>query len=87
MSFVFQSIDHVQLAAPKDSESIARKFYGEILGFTEVEKPALLKNEVAFGLLSALIKSISVLKSHLHQLKSPPCFSSRKFRCFKGTFN
>ena len=43
MSFVFQSIDHVQLAAPKDSESIARKFYREILGFTEVEKPALLK--------------------------------------------
>ncbi|MFJ7825871.1 VOC family protein [Psychrobacillus sp. NPDC096623] len=43
MSFVFQSIDHVQLAAPKGSESSARTFYGKILGFTEVEKPELLK--------------------------------------------
>ncbi|WP_277584565.1 VOC family protein [Psychrobacillus antarcticus] len=43
MSFVFQSIDHVQLAAPKGSEAIARTFYGEILGFTEVDKPELLK--------------------------------------------
>ncbi|MET0958816.1 MAG: VOC family protein [Psychrobacillus psychrotolerans] len=53
MSFEFKSIDHVQLAAPKGSESIARKFYGEILGFTEVEKPALLKKRggvwFAFG--------------------------------------
>lgn len=53
MSFVFQSIDHVQLAAPKGSESIARAFYGEILGFTEVEKPELLKKRggvwFAFG--------------------------------------
>jgi len=53
MSFAFRSIDHVQLAAPKDSESLARKFYGEILGFTEVEKPALLKKRggvwFAFG--------------------------------------
>lgn len=43
MSFVFQSIDHVQLAAPKGSEPTARTFYGEILGFTEIEKPELLK--------------------------------------------
>lgn len=53
MSFVFQSINHVQLAAPKGSESTARKFYGEILGFTEVEKPVLLKKRggvwFAFG--------------------------------------
>lgn len=53
MSFVFQSIDHVQLAAPKGSESTARAFYGKILGFTEVEKPELLKKRggvwFAFG--------------------------------------
>ena len=53
MSFVFQSIDHVQLAAPKGSESTARTFYGEILGFAEVEKPELLKKRggvwFAFG--------------------------------------
>ncbi|MEO8513467.1 MAG: VOC family protein [Ignavibacteria bacterium] len=36
-------IDHIQLAIPKDSESIARKFYNGILGLTEIEKPEELK--------------------------------------------
>lgn len=44
MSFAFKSIDHVQLAAPKGSEIIAKHFFGEILGFQEVEKPEVLKN-------------------------------------------
>lgn len=43
MSFAFKSIDHVQLAAPKGSEDIAKRFFGEILGFQEVEKPEVLK--------------------------------------------
>jgi catechol 2,3-dioxygenase-like lactoylglutathione lyase family enzyme len=45
MSFIFKSIDHVQLAAPKGSETIARKFFGEILGFHEVEKPEPLRKK------------------------------------------
>ncbi|WP_144510471.1 VOC family protein [Bacillus sp. FJAT-22090] len=45
MTFVFKSIDHVQLAAPKGSEAIAKRFFGEILGFQEVEKPELLKRK------------------------------------------
>ena len=43
MAFKFKNIDHVQLAAPKGSEEQARKFFGEILGFEEIEKPAVLK--------------------------------------------
>jgi catechol 2,3-dioxygenase-like lactoylglutathione lyase family enzyme len=43
MSFKFKEIDHVQLAAPKGSEDDARKFFGEILGFEEIDKPAELK--------------------------------------------
>lgn len=31
--------DHIQLAIPPDSENEARKFYGELLGLTEVPKP------------------------------------------------
>ncbi|MFF2754070.1 VOC family protein [Psychrobacillus sp. NPDC058041] len=45
MSFIFKSIDHVQLAAPKGSETIARKFFGEILGFQEIEKPEKLRKK------------------------------------------
>ncbi|WP_342599764.1 VOC family protein [Psychrobacillus sp. FSL H8-0483] len=43
MSFAFKSIDHVQLAAPKGSEKIARRFFGEILGLQEIEKPENLR--------------------------------------------
>ncbi|WP_391119122.1 VOC family protein [Psychrobacillus sp. L3] len=45
MSFFFKSIDHVQLAAPRGSETIARKFFGEVLGFHEVEKPETLRKK------------------------------------------
>ena len=36
-------IDHIQLAAPKGCEDAARKFYGEILGLREIEKPESLR--------------------------------------------
>jgi catechol 2,3-dioxygenase-like lactoylglutathione lyase family enzyme len=43
MSFTFKKIDHVQLAAPIGSENAARKFFAEVLGFQEIEKPDELK--------------------------------------------
>ena len=39
MNSEFVRIDHVQLAAPKNSEREARYFYGKILGLTEIPKP------------------------------------------------
>jgi catechol 2,3-dioxygenase-like lactoylglutathione lyase family enzyme len=33
------ALDHVQLAAPPDSEAEARRFYGELLGLPELPKP------------------------------------------------
>ncbi len=35
-------LDHVQVAAPPGCEAQARRFYGELLGLVEVEKPAVL---------------------------------------------
>jgi catechol 2,3-dioxygenase-like lactoylglutathione lyase family enzyme len=35
-------LDHVQIAAPPDCEAQARRFYGELLGLAELEKPAPL---------------------------------------------
>ena len=32
-------IDHVQLAMPAGGEQLARRFYGEVLGLTELPKP------------------------------------------------
>jgi len=36
-------LDHVQVAAPAGSESDARRFYGELLGLAELEKPETLR--------------------------------------------
>lgn len=36
-------IHHIQLCAPRGSESEARRFYGELLGLMEIEKPLELK--------------------------------------------
>ena len=36
-------LDHVQLAAPPGCEAQARAFYGDLLGLTEIEKPAPLQ--------------------------------------------
>ncbi|RFU65602.1 VOC family protein [Peribacillus glennii] len=43
MAFSILGIDHVQLAAPKNSEGEARRFYGEVLGFKELTKPENLQ--------------------------------------------
>lgn len=36
------SLHHVQVACPRGGEDDARRFYGEALGLTEVDKPAAL---------------------------------------------
>ncbi|MFQ3543990.1 VOC family protein [Halobacillus rhizosphaerae] len=43
MSFLFESIDHIQLAAPEGAEAEARHFFGNVLGLKEIEKPPALK--------------------------------------------
>jgi catechol 2,3-dioxygenase-like lactoylglutathione lyase family enzyme len=36
-------LDHVQVAAPPGREAEARRFYGELLGLEEMEKPVALR--------------------------------------------
>lgn len=57
MSYSFKTIDHIQLAAPKDSEDEAKRFFKDILGFNEIEKPEELKKRggVWFGFGSVQI--------------------------------
>ena len=38
-----ETIDHVQILAPRGSEEQIRAFYGELLGLAEVEKPPELR--------------------------------------------
>ncbi len=37
-------LDHVQIAAPPGCEAVARRFFGELLGLPEVEKPEPLRS-------------------------------------------
>lgn len=41
-SFSFSGLHHVQLAIPPGAEDDCRKFWGEILGMNELEKPPVL---------------------------------------------
>jgi catechol 2,3-dioxygenase-like lactoylglutathione lyase family enzyme len=43
MAIKIKKIDHVQLAVPKESEAMVRKFYTGVIGLTEIEKPEPLK--------------------------------------------
>ncbi|MFK0294408.1 VOC family protein [Streptomyces sp. NPDC090442] len=36
------AVDHIQLAAPPGSEDQLRRYYGEVLGMTEIPKPPAL---------------------------------------------
>jgi catechol 2,3-dioxygenase-like lactoylglutathione lyase family enzyme len=40
---VLDAIDHVQLAAPPGCEAEARRFFTELLGLEELERPAALR--------------------------------------------
>ena len=39
---MIRGYDHVQVAIPQASDTTARQFYGDVLGMTEVPKPAAL---------------------------------------------
>lgn len=75
MTFRIHQIDHVQLAAPENCEDRARTFYGELLGFQEIEKPALLRKRggVWFQLGSVQVH-IGVEKDFRAAKKAHPAF-------------
>jgi catechol 2,3-dioxygenase-like lactoylglutathione lyase family enzyme len=41
---LISGLDHVQLACPRGGEDDARRFYGELLGLREIEKPEPLRS-------------------------------------------
>ena len=44
-----EAIDHVQIVMPTGEEATARRFYADLLGIPEVEKPTALAREVGAG--------------------------------------
>ena len=39
---MLSGLDHMQMAIPAGGETLARQFYGELLGLVEMDKPAAL---------------------------------------------
>jgi catechol 2,3-dioxygenase-like lactoylglutathione lyase family enzyme len=47
---MIHSVHHVQITIPRGAEATARRFYCELLGLAEVEKPDILKPRGGFWL-------------------------------------
>ncbi|SFA71595.1 MULTISPECIES: VOC family protein [unclassified Bacillus (in: firmicutes)] len=84
MSFFYKAIDHVQLAAPKGSEDLARDFYQNILGFEEVEKPELLKKNGGVWFSSGVCHvHIGIDDPFTPAKKAHPAFEVNDIEAFK----
>ncbi|MDQ0416689.1 catechol 2,3-dioxygenase-like lactoylglutathione lyase family enzyme [Croceifilum oryzae] len=75
MTFQFQGLDHIQLAAPAYSEEKARAFFGNILGMNEIPKPDNLKKRggVWFAVGTQQLH-IGIQKDFSPALKAHPAF-------------
>jgi catechol 2,3-dioxygenase-like lactoylglutathione lyase family enzyme len=71
-------LDHVQLAAPRGCEQEARRFFGELLGLPEVEKPGPLaaRGGVWFALGGQQLH-IGVEEEHRPAVKAHPALAVR----------
>ncbi|MFF2887102.1 VOC family protein [Paenibacillus sp. NPDC057967] len=84
MSYVFEGIDHVQLAAPEGCEEQARLFYGNMLGWSELAKPETLRHRggVWFRCGSHEVH-IGVQPAFVPALKAHPAFTVRGLQHLK----
>jgi catechol 2,3-dioxygenase-like lactoylglutathione lyase family enzyme len=69
-------LDHVQVAAPPGCEDKARRFYGEMLGLVEVDRPAALapRGGVWFALGSGAQLHVGVVEDFVPAVKAHPGF-------------
>lgn len=67
-------LDHVQVAAPAGCEADARRFYGELLGLVEAEKPAALepRGGVWFALGAGAQLHVGVAEDFAPAVKAHP---------------
>ena len=70
-------IDHVQVAAPPGCEAEARRFYGDLLGLEEIEKPEPLRARggVWFRLGSEQQLHVGVDEAFAPARKAHPAFA------------
>jgi catechol 2,3-dioxygenase-like lactoylglutathione lyase family enzyme len=69
------SLDHVQIAAPPECEAEARRFFGDVLGLEEIEKPEPLRGRGgAWFALGEQQLHVGVESGFAPALKAHPAF-------------
>jgi catechol 2,3-dioxygenase-like lactoylglutathione lyase family enzyme len=68
-------LDHVQVAAPAGCEAEARRFYGELLGMPELEKPAPLRAAGGAWFQAAQQLHVGVADPFTPATKAHPAFA------------
>jgi catechol 2,3-dioxygenase-like lactoylglutathione lyase family enzyme len=77
---VLEAIDHVQLAAPPGCEEEARRFFRDLLGLQELEKPEPLRSRGgAWFRVGAQELHIGVDPSFAPARKAHPAFTVRSY--------
>lgn len=84
MSYQFNGIDHVQLAAPEGCETEARAFFSEVLGWEELPKPEVLKKRGGVWFRCGLHEvHIGVQPNFVPARKAHPAFAVKKLDTLK----
>ncbi len=82
--FKYVGIDHVQVAAPPNSEKEATTFYSGILGMELIEKPkALRKNGGVWFQCGNHQLHIGVKQDFIGETKAHPAFEIENLQAFK----
>ena len=74
MKINFVRLNHIQICIPKGAEDDARKFYSNILGLTEIEKPESLKPNGGLWYQFADIQLHIGTEEHIGKSKRHPAF-------------
>ncbi len=74
MKINFRCLDHVQIVLPTNSEDDARRFYSELLGLEEIEKPDSLKPSGGVWFKIGDVELHLGIEENIVKTKSHPAF-------------
>ncbi len=79
----FVRLNHIQICIPKNKEEAAKKFYCDLLGLEEIEKPRDLKKNGGFWLKIAEIELHIGTEDQVNKSKRHPAFEVTKLENIK----
>lgn len=79
----FKRLNHIQICIPKNNEQEARRFYCDLLGLEEIEKPEYLKKNGGFWLKIADIELHIGAENIENRSKRHPAFEVEKLERIK----